>query len=138
MGLFYQNRHNMATILYLRISLKPLIHSQNPSCIIFGQLSSRQPYFKAIHDVLPAHIKCGGSKTTSLKLLSAKGKFVKSHLFLQSPVSGYLLTFFKTFSHVAIQAYSAIPVLVSIFTPTTIFALFYFIHYGTTGRAIVR
>ena len=41
---------------------------------------NNRPYFWASHDECPRRVKCGGSKTTSRKELSAKGKALKSKI----------------------------------------------------------
>ena len=62
-----------------------LKHSANPALISFCQVLFKIPYFLAIQLFAPSFIRCGGSKTTNLKLSSSNGKSVKS-----SAISGLI------------------------------------------------
>lgn len=62
-------------------------HSANPLRNSSRQLLLSVPYFKATQPFEPLRIKCGGSKLTGAKLLSANGSAVKS-----ATTSGFIMS----------------------------------------------
>ena len=88
---FITSRNGICSSFHLKsnipLSFRTLWHSQKPLYKSFCQdIKSSVPYFLVSQEVLPARIKCGGSKITRSKVASVKGMSRKS-----ATISGLIL-----------------------------------------------